>query len=197
MKIRRWAGAFALATLVVAPAANAQDVYNIDPVHSSVAFKVRHMMVSDVKGGFESFSGAVKLDPTNIENSSVEVTIEAASVSTHNEKRDGHLKSPDFFDVEKFPTISFKSKKVTKKGDGFVALGDLTMHGVTKEIELPFTLTGPVNAGPASIIGVSAATELNRQDFGVSWNKTLDSGGAVVSDKVRIEIEVEAKKQAS
>ena len=197
MKTRRWAGALALAATAVAPVAYAEDVYTIDPVHSSVEYKVKHMMVSDVKGSFETFSGTITFDPANIEKSSVEVTIESASVSTNNERRDGHLKSPDFFDVEKFPTITFKSKKITKKGDGFVALGDLTMHGVTKEIELPFTLTGPVNAGPASIIGVSAATEINRQDFGVSWNKTLDAGGVVVSDKVRIELEVEAKKGSS
>ena len=197
MKIRRWTGALALAALAVAPAAYAQDVYTIDPVHSSVEFKVKHMMVSDVKGEFKTFSGTITLDPANIEKSSVEVTIESASVSTNNEKRDGHLKSADFFDVEKFPTLTFKSKKVAKKGDGYVATGDLTIRGVTKEIELPFTLSGPVSAGPASIIGVSAATQLNRQDFGVSWNKTLDAGGVVVSDNVRIELEVEAKKQSS
>lgn len=197
MKIQRWSGALALVALAVAPAAYAQDAYTIDPVHSSVEFKVKHMMVSDVKGTFKSFSGAITLDPTNIEKSSVEVTIESASVSTNNEKRDGHLKSADFFDVEKFPTLTFKSKKVAKKGDGYVATGDLTIRGVTKEIELPFTLSGPVSAGPASIIGVSASTEINRQDFGVAWNKNLEAGGVVVSDKVRIELEVEAKKQSS
>jgi len=197
MKIRSWTGALTLAALAVAPAAYAQDVYTIDPVHSSVEFKVKHMMVSDVKGEFKTFSGTITLDPANIEKSSVEITIESASVSTNNEKRDGHLKSADFFDVEKFPTLTFKSKKVAKKGDGYVATGDLTIRGVTKEVELPFTLSGPVSAGPASIIGVSAATQLDRQDFGVSWNKTLDAGGVVVSDNVRIELEVEAKKQSS
>ncbi len=196
MKIKHWAGALALATLAVAPA-YAQDTFTIDPVHSSIEFKVKHMMVSDVKGSFDTFSGTIALDPKTVENSSVEITIQSASVSTKNEKRDGHLKSADFFDVEKFPTLTFKSKKIAKKGDGWVAIGDLTIRGVTKEIELPFTLSGPVSAGNASIIGVSAATEINRQDFGVSWNKTLDAGGVVVSDKVRIELEVEAKKQAS
>ncbi len=196
MKIRSWIGALALATTLV-PVAHAQNAYTIDPVHSSIGFKVKHMMVSDVKGEFAGYTGAITLDPQNLEASSVEVTIDATTISTRNEKRDGHLKSADFVDVEKFPTITFKSKKITKKGEQWVAVGDLTMHGVTKEIELPFTLSGPVSAGPASIIGVSAATELNRQDFGVSWNKTLDSGGVVVSDKVRIEIEVEAKKASS
>jgi polyisoprenoid-binding protein YceI len=195
--IRRWACALALVALSLAPAAHAQDAYTIDPVHSSLAFKARHMMVSDVKGFFDTFSGSIKLDAAKIENSSVEVTIDATSVSTKNAKRDGHLKSADFFDVEKYPTITFKSKKVAKKGDQWVATGDLTMHGVTKEIELPFTLTGPVSAGDASLVGITASAELNRQDFGISWNKTLDSGGVVVGDKIKIEIEVEAKKQTS
>jgi polyisoprenoid-binding protein YceI len=194
MKIRRWAGALALAALAFVSTARAQDVYTADPVHTSIAFHVKHLMVSDVRGEFKTYTATITLDPKNVENSSVEVTIDAPSISTNNEKRDGHLKSPDFFDVEKYPTITFKSKKIVKKGDGWVAVGDLTMRGVTKEIELPFTLTGPVNLGPASVIGVSAATEINRQDFGVSWNKSLDNGGVVVSDKVRIEIEVEAKK---
>ena len=194
MKIRRWAGALALAAFAVVPTAQAQDNYSADPVHSSIAFHVKHLMVSDVRGSFSTYTATITLDPKNIENSSVDVTIDATSISTNNEKRDGHLKSPDFFDVEKYPTITFKSKKIVKKGAGWAAIGDLTMRGVTKEIELPFTLTGPVNLGPASVIGVSAATEINRQDFGVSWNKSLDNGGVVVSDKVRIEIEVEAKK---
>jgi len=197
MMIRRWTGAAALALLTIVSTARAQDTYTIDPVHSSLGFKVKHMMVSDVKGEFQGFSGTITLDPKNIENSSVDVTIDAATISTRNEKRDGHLKSADFFDVEKFPTLTFKSKKVTKKGEQYVLIGDLTMHGVTKEIELPFTLTGPVTLPNGSVLGVSAATEINRQDFGVSWNKTLDSGGVVVSDKVRLEIEVEAKKASS
>ncbi len=194
MKIRRWAGALALAALGFVSTARAQDVYTADPAHTSIGFQVKHLMVSNVSGGFKTYTASISLDPKNIENSTVDVTIDATSISTNNEKRDGHLKSPDFFDVEKYPTITFKSKKIVKKGDGWVAVGDLTMRGVTKEIELPFTLTGPVNLGPASVIGVSAATEINRQDFGVSWNKSLDNGGVVVSDKVRIEIEVEAKK---
>jgi polyisoprenoid-binding protein YceI len=197
MKIQRWAGVASLAALVLAHTAHAQDAYKIDPVHSSIAFKVKHMMVSDVRGTFDMFEGTINLDPKNVESSTVEVTIDATSISTKNEKRDGHLKSADFFDVEKYPTITFKSKKVTKSGDNWVAVGDLTIHGVTKEVSLPFTLSGPMSAGNASMLGVSAAAEINRMDFGVSWNKTLDAGGVVVSDKVRIELEVEAKKQTS
>jgi polyisoprenoid-binding protein YceI len=197
MKTRVWVAALTLVGLVAAPIARAQDVYTIDPVHSEVGFKVTHMMVANVKGSFEAFSGAIKLDPNSPENSSVEVTIETPSITTGNEKRDGHLQSADFFDVEKFPTMTFKSKKVSKQGDQWIAVGDLTIRGVTKEIQLPFTLSGPVNAGNASVLGVSASTEINRTDFGVSWNKTLDAGGVVVGDKVKVEIEVEAKKQAS
>lgn len=197
MKTGHWTGAAALALLAIVSTAKAQDTYTIDPVHSSVGFKVKHMMVSDVKGEFGGFSGTISLDPKNIEASSVDVTIDATTVSTRNEKRDGHLKSADFFDVEKYPTLTFKSKKITKKGEQWVAIGDLTLRGVTKEIELPFTLGGPMTVGNGSVIGVSASTEINRQDFGVAWNKTLDAGGVVVSDKVRIEIELEAKKASS
>jgi polyisoprenoid-binding protein YceI len=197
MKIQRWAGVVSLAALIIAPTAHAQDAYKIDPVHSSMAFKVKHMMVSDVRGTFDDFEGTINLDPKNVDNSTVEVTIQTASISTKNEKRDGHLKSADFFEVEKYPTITFKSKKITKSGEQWVALGDLTIKGVTKEVSLAFTMSGPMSVGNASVVGVSASTEINRMDFGVSWNKTLDTGGVVVSDKVRIELEVEAKKQAS
>ena len=185
----------AAAAMMATPAARAETAaYTIDASHSSVAFKVRHMMVTDVRGSFGTFSGTIHLDAKNMEASSVEVTIDATSITTHNEKRDGHLKSPDFFDVAQFPTITFKSKKIVKKGEQWVAVGDFTMRGVTKEIELPFALTGPVAAGPKSLIGVSATTKINRQDYGVSWNKTLDAGGAVVGDQVSVELEIEAGK---
>lgn len=197
MKIRHRAAAWAAAALAVAPAARAQDRYHIDPVHSSVGFKVKHMMVSDVRGSFEDFAGTIALDPKNVEKSTVEVTIQAASIFTNNEKRDGHLKSADFFDAEKFPTLTFKSKHVRKSGDGYVLVGDLTIRDVTREVEFPFTLAGPVSAGERSIVGASASLEINRHDYGVSWNKVLDAGGVVVSEKVRIEIEVEAVKSAS
>lgn len=183
------------AVLLAATGAPAEtSAYTIDASHSSVGFKVRHMMVSDVRGSFGALSGTINLDPANIEASSVEVTIDATTITTYNEKRDGHLKSPDFFDVAQYPTITFKSKKVMKKGESWVAVGDLTMRGVTKEIELPFTITGPVAVGQKSLIGVSASTKINRQDFGVSWNKNLDAGGVVVSDMVTVELEVEAAK---
>jgi polyisoprenoid-binding protein YceI len=195
MKTRKIALAATAAVVLASPAARAQtEAYTIDPVHSSVSFKIRHMMVTDVKGTFDKISGTIHLDAKNVAASSVEVSIETASVNTRNERRDGDLRSANFFEAEKHPTITFKSKKITKQGEQWVAIGDLTMRGVTKEIQLPFTLSGPVAAGESSLIGVSAETKINRQDFGVSWNKTLDAGGLVVGDTVVIELEVEARK---
>jgi polyisoprenoid-binding protein YceI len=170
------------------------QAYSLDPAHTYIGFKARHMMVSDVRGRFERFSGTINFDPKDIEGSSVEVSIETASVNTRNDRRDGDLRGPNFFDAEKHATITFKSKKITKQGEQWVAIGDLTMRGVTREIQLPFSLSGPVAAGENSLIGVSAETKINRQDFGVSWNKTLDTGGVVVGDTVVIELEVEARK---
>jgi polyisoprenoid-binding protein YceI len=198
MHIRRTAGALALAALVLAPAARAQDTYAFDPPHTTVSFKVRHMMVTNVKGSFGTVNGAIKLDPARIENSTVEVTIDAASIDTNDEKRDTHLKSPDFLDVAKHPTITFKSTKVTKKGDQWVAAGDLTIRGVTKPVEIPFTLSGPAtNPWGQQVIGADGALKINRTDFGASWNKALEAGGVLVDEIVHIEIGVEAIKQSS
>lgn len=198
MQIRRIAGAAALAALVAAPAARAQDNYTLDPAHTSVGFKVRHMMVTNVKGSFGTVSGSIKFDPKKIENSSVEVTIDAASIDTNNEKRDTHLKSADFLDVATHPAITFKSKSIAKKGDQWVATGDLTIRGVTKVVELPFTLSGPAtNPWGQQVIGVDGALQINRSDFGASWNKALEAGGVLVDETVYIEIGAEAQKQSS
>jgi len=184
----------AVVAIASSPARAATEAYAIDPVHSYVGFKVRHLMVSDVKGSFGTFSGTITVDPANLEASSVEVTIDAASISTKNDRRDSDLKSANFFDVEKFPTITFKSKKVMKQGEQWIAVGDFTMHGVTKEIQLPFTLSGPVAMGENSVIGVSSGTKLNRFDYGIKWDKKLDAGGMVVGETVTIELEIEARK---
>lgn len=196
MHIRHIAAAAALAALIAAPAAYAQDVYTIDPGHTSVGFKVRHMMVTNVKGSFGTVAGTVTFDPAKIENSSVEVTIDAASIDTNNEKRDEHLKSADFLDVTTHPGITFKSRKVVKKGDQWIATGDLTIRGVTKEVDLPFTLSGPT-ADPwgNQVIGVDAELKINRTDFGASWNKALEAGGVLVDETVHIEIGAEARKK--
>ncbi len=198
MHIRRIAGLFALAALMIAPTARAQDVYDIDPAHTSVTFKVRHMMVTNVKGTFEKVSGIIKLDPAKMENSTVEVAIDASSITTRNEKRDGHLRSPDFLDVANHPTITFKSKKVAKKGDQWVATGDLTIRGVTREVEMPFTLSGPAkDPWGNQVIGADASLQINRMDFGAKWNQALEAGGVLVDETVYIEIGVEGRKQSS
>lgn len=199
MRIRHTAAIALVALASSAAAVNAQtETYKVDPAHASVGFKVKHMMINDVHGAFDKVDGTIMLDPKNIAGSTVDVTIETASINTRAEKRDNHLRSADFFDAAKYPAITFKSKKIEKKGEQWVMTGDLTIRGVTKEIQLPFAMSGPVmNPWGQSVIAVSASTEINRQDFGVSWNKSLDAGGVLVGDKVTIEIEAEAQKQTS
>lgn len=176
-----------------APARADVVTYTIDPAHSSVSFAVKHMVVTNVRGGFDKFEGKILYDAEDITESSVEVTIDAASIDTENEKRDQDLRGEGFLSADQFPTITFKSKSVREDGDGFVVTGDLTIRGVTKEVEFPFVLAGPVtNPWGTAVIGVMAELEINRQDYGVSWNKALDNGGVLVSDTVKIELNVEA-----
>ena len=156
------------------------------------------MMVTNVKGSFATVAGTIRFDPSKVENSSVEVTIDAASIDTNNEKRDADLKSANFLEVDKYPSITFKSTRIAKEGDHWVASGDLTIHGVTKAVKLPFTLSGPAtNPWGQQVIGIDGALEINRNDFGVSWNKALETGGVLVGDTVSIEIGAEAQKQSS
>ncbi|MGH9805584.1 MAG: YceI family protein, partial [Candidatus Acidiferrales bacterium] len=137
--------------------------------------------------------GEILYDPEDLSRSSVSVVIKTASLDTRNERRNNHLKSPDFFDVEQFPEITFQSKRIERRGDAYVAIGDLTIRGVTKEIELPFTLAGPVTAvGGRPRLGAEAAVAVNRHDFQVSWNRFLEGAGFVVGDEARIDIQVEA-----
>jgi polyisoprenoid-binding protein YceI len=183
-----------LLALGVAPAQAAEAAYQLDPPHSSVGFAVKHLTVSTVRGQFGEFSGTFRVDEADFTKSSFEVRIKTASINTQNERRDNHLRSPDFFDVATHPEIVFKSKRIEKSGDAYVVVGDLTIRGVTKEIALPFTAAGPIRMGPRSVIGVEAAATINRHDFGVSWSRSLDGGGLVVADDVRIEISVELVK---
>lgn len=171
----------------------AADTYNPDPDHTSVTFCAKHMVLSTVCGKFKEFEANILLDEQDITKSSFTGTIKTASLTTDVEKRDNHLKSEAFFDVQKFPEITFSSSKIEKSQDGYVAVGKLTIKGVSKEIRLPFTLSGPVTMGGAKKIGISATMTLNRQDYGVSWNQKLDTGGVVVSDEIKIGIESEAK----
>jgi len=185
----------ALVLFAVSSAAPAADKYKLDTSHSSIEFSVKHMVISNVKGSFDEFEAVINFDPDNIENSSVDVSINVASINTKDEKRDEHLRSPDFFDVANHPQITFKSDKIMKKGDGYVAVGTLTMRGVAKKIELPFQLNGPVqNPWGQTVLGIVIEYELNRKNYDVKWNKTMDNGGLVVGDDVKIEINLEAQK---
>lgn len=168
--------------------------YEIDPTHSSVHFSVRHMMVSNVRGEFTKVAGTVSFDPENHADSSAEATIDVASINTRDEQRDGHLKSPDFLDLEKFPTITFKSTKVVPSEGGGKLTGDLTIHGVTRPITLDVEGPGPEVKDPwgKQRVGVSATTKLSRKDFGLTWNAALETGGVLVGDEVKITIDIEA-----
>lgn len=190
-----------LAILILVPltmvvSAQAQT-WNIDPVHSHVGFTVRHLVIAKVNGVFKDFTGALtNFDGKDVAKGGVDVTIQIPSISTDNDQRDTHLKSPDFFDAAKFPTITFKSKKIIKgAGDKFTMIGDLTMKGVTKEDTLDCTLNGTiVDPRGNTRAGFSATTTINRQDYGVSWNNSLADGSLVVSNDVVINLEIEAIK---
>jgi len=171
--------------------------WRIDPAHSHAEFKVKHMMIANVKGHFSKVSGALFLDESDLANSRVEATIEAASIHTRDEQRDAHLKSADFFDVEKFPTLHFKSNNISIVRDGELSVeGDLTIHGVTRKVR--FTVEGPTpptrDPWGNTRVAISAITRINRKDFGLTWNAALETGGILVGDEVTITLEVEFVK---
>jgi polyisoprenoid-binding protein YceI len=170
--------------------------WTLDLSHSSITFSVRHMMIANVRGSFSKFDATVSADPTDPTTAKATITIDVSSVDTKDEGRDGHLKSPDFFNVEKYPNMVFNLNKVTPKGDGeYEISGDLTIVGVTK----PITLTGEIS-GPAKDpwgnekMAVSATGSIIRSEFGLSWNAALEAGGVLVSDTVKINIELEFTK---
>jgi polyisoprenoid-binding protein YceI len=182
---------------LAAPALALADVvtWNIDPAHTQTNFAVRHLVISTVRGEFKKTTGAVKYDDKDPTKSSVEATIDAASIHTREDKRDEHLKSPDFLDVQKYPTLTFKSTKVEKAGgDKYKVSGDLTLHGTTKPVVLDATLTQPIKDPMGKTrMGLQASTKINRQDFGVKWSKTIEAG-PVVGDEITIEINSELIK---
>jgi polyisoprenoid-binding protein YceI len=178
--------------MMLASVALAADQYKIDPAHSAANFTVKHMLISTVHGRFSSVSGTIMYDEKDLSKSSVDAVIKADSINTDNESRDKHLKSGDFFEVEKYPEITFKSKKVEKRGNQLVAIGTLTIKGVSKDVELPFEIN-KLETARETKIGVGATTEINRQDYGVSWSRKLDNGGMVVADAVKIELNLEAR----
>jgi len=182
---------FVLSLLVNAAFGQAQK-YSIDKSHSEIGFEVSHMVIADVQGEFQDYEVNFMFDPNNPSNSLVETRVKIASIDTDEQKRDDHLRSGDFFDAENHPEIVFTSKKIEKKGDAYIAHGDLSIRGVTKEVSLPFEVKGPIkDPWGNNRIGVNGEMTINRHDYGVSWNKTLDAGGVVVGDEVKIVIKSE------
>lgn len=172
----------------------AVSTWNIDPAHSVAEFKVKHMMISNVKGQFSKLSGSLSLNEGDIADSKVEATIDAASISTGEADRDAHLKSADFFDVQQFPALSFKSGRVVRKGEDELSVeGELTIHGVTRKVT--FAVEGPTAPGKDpwgnTRIGISATTKINRKDYGLTWNAALETGGILVGEEVTITLDVQ------
>jgi len=198
--IRKFAVAAVLTAAAAWQAAAATTTWKIDPAHTAAQFAVKHLMISTVRGEFKGVTGTVTWDDQDVTKSKVDVTIDAKTVNTGEEARDKDLKSEKFFDAEKFPTITFTSKKVEAAGAGKLKVtGDLTIHGVTKEVVLEVEgPTAPVKDPWGNTrVAASATTKVNRQDYGVKWNANMDGGGVVVGDTVNITIDMEMIKQAA
>jgi polyisoprenoid-binding protein YceI len=184
-------------TTAAAPPQTSTTTWNIDPVHSMAEFKVKHMMIANVKGQFSKVSGALFLDESDLAKSRIEASIEAASVHTRDDQRDAHLKSADFLDVEKFPTLHFKSKSISIVRDGELSVdGDLTIHGVTRNVHFAVEGPTPPTKDPwgNTRVAISASTKINRKDFGLTWNAALETGGILVGEEVTITLDVEFVK---
>jgi polyisoprenoid-binding protein YceI len=185
-------GAIHMASATATPASTI--TWKLDPAHSHAEFKVRHMMISNVKGSFASLSGTLTEHTVDSSLSTIEASVPIATVSTGDPQRDGHLKSADFFDAEKYPEMSFKSTSVQKKGDEeYAVTGDLTIHGVTKSVT--FAVEGPSAPGKDpwgnTRIGISATAKINRKDFGLNWNAALETGGFLVGEEVHLTVEAQ------
>jgi polyisoprenoid-binding protein YceI len=196
MFTRKTLGSLALVSSLFALPAFAEQVeWAIDGAHSHVGFSVPHMVVSEVEGEFKTFSGKALIDEKDLTKSNVEFSAEVASIDTDNADRDKHLKSPDFFDVAKFPKVTFKSIKISKAGKGYKLTGELTMHGVTKPVTLDATVSQAItNPWGKEVRGVKITGKVKREDFGLSWNKSLDKGGFVVGNEVTITVKLELNK---
>lgn len=180
---------------MTATTANLQEttLFALDPAHSSVEFAVRHLMISKVRGRFTTFEGHLELAPESDVPASVSAIVQAASIDTREEQRDAHLRSADFFDVETYPTLSFKSDRVTGTPDDFEVHGALTIRGITREVALKGQFEGRVVDPWGGLrVGYSAHAKINRKDFGLTWNAALETGGVVVGDEIAIELNVEA-----
>jgi polyisoprenoid-binding protein YceI len=195
---RRFASALAIATACAAPLAAQGDTWNIDPNHTAAQFAVKHLMVSTVRGQFEKTSGTIQWDAKDPTTIKANVTIDAASVNTRVDARDNDLRSANFFDVAQFPTITFVSKKVTAAAGGMLKMtGDLTMHGVTKEVVLDLEPPGaPVKQGQNLRVGASATTKINRHDWGLNYGRMVEAA-PVVGDEITITLDIEATRRAN
>jgi polyisoprenoid-binding protein YceI len=168
-------------------------VYALDPAHTTVEFVVRHLMITKVRGRFTAFDGSVELEPGSEVPAAIQATIQAGSIDTREEQRDAHLRSADFFDVEKFPTLEFESTRIYGTPDEFTIEGKLTIHGVKRDVSLRGSFEGQAKDPWGGFrVGYSAHATINRKDFGLTWNAALETGGVVVGDEVRIELNVEA-----
>ena len=166
--------------------------WSIDPMHSEVQFKVKHLVISTVTGSFQNFEGTVETEGDDFSDAKINFSIDVNSINTRIDKRDAHLRSPDFFDASKFPNITFVSTKFTSSA----ITGNLTMKGVTKEVTIPVTISGPVKTMMGGrAIGITGSVTINRQDYGINWNKALDQGGWAVSNDVLITISIEADQK--
>ncbi|MFI5955182.1 YceI family protein [Cryptosporangium sp. NPDC051539] len=186
---------------MTAPAFTLSDLtgeYTLDPTHTRIGFVARHAMVTKVRGSFNEFEGSAVVDGDNPEKSSAKIVIKAASIDTRNEQRDGHLRTNDFLDPETYPEITWASTAVKAvDGDNYEVTGDLTIKGVTKSITIPFAFEGAAKDPFGNVrIGFEGSVTINRQDFGITWNAALETGGVLVSDKITLEFEVSAIKNA-
>ncbi len=185
----------ALIGLWVLPVQAETARYDVDMDHSTLGFSVAHMVVSKTTGRFMEATGFVEMDPEAGQFKAIEATIKTASVNTNHQKRDTHLKGGDFFDVEKYPTMTYRMKSYQKTGDTYTAVGDLTLHGVTKEMTLVGTFNGAAKDPWGNMrAGFAATGKINRKDFGMNWSKALDSGGLVVGDEVTLQLDIECIK---
>ncbi|HEV2763378.1 MAG TPA: YceI family protein [Pyrinomonadaceae bacterium] len=171
--------------------------YRIDPAHSTIGFAIRHYEINWVSGRFKDFSGTIRYDEKDVTKSSVEFTAKIASIDTGVEGRDKHLRTADFFDAEKFPDMTFKSHHVERKGNGYVLHGDFTMRGITKQVAIPFTVTGAIKDPRGNTrFGVEASTRIDRRDYGITWGKALEGGGLDLGNEVTVNLSLEAVKAA-
>ena len=184
-----------VAAMALAVTARAEQTFELDKTHTTIGFAISHLVIREVEGRFNDFEGAIQLADDNTVTGA-KATIQAKSIDTGVAKRDEHLRSPDFFNAEQHPTITFASKKVEKNGDKLVMVGEFTMHGVTKEIRIPFTVSGPIkDPWGMTRIGFKGETTINRKDYGLTYNKVLETGGLAVGEEVKISLKGEAVKK--